>query len=101
VARRQARLLPVHYFHVVFTLPAELRDIAARNRAALFDLLLKSAAQALLTLARDPKWLGRSARLGVTAVLHTWTRDLHFHPHSAECFCMRSGSAVPEEEARY
>jgi Putative transposase/Transposase zinc-binding domain len=93
VARRQARLLPVHYFHVVFTLPAELRDIVARNRAGLFDLLLKSAAQALLALSRDPKWLGRSAVLGVTAVLHTWTRDLHFHPH-VHCIVTGGGLAT-------
>jgi hypothetical protein len=90
--RRQERLLPVHYFHVVFTLPAELRELAARNRARLFDLLLKSAAESLLALGRDPKWLGRSALLGITAVLHTWARDLHFHPH-AHCIVTGGGLA--------
>jgi hypothetical protein len=93
VARRQERLLPVHYFHVVFTLPAELRELAARHRTAIFDLLLKSAAEALLALGRDPKWLGRSALLGITAVLHTWARDLHFHPH-AHCIVTGGGLAA-------
>jgi hypothetical protein len=69
----------VHYFHVVFTLPSELRAVARRSRNALFDMLFASAAQTLLALARDPKRLG--AELGVTMVLHTWTRGLLFHPH--------------------
>jgi hypothetical protein len=93
VARRLDRLLPVHYFHVVFTLPAELRELAARNRAPIFDLLLKSAAEALLALGRDPKWLGRSALLGITTVLHTWARDLHLHPH-AHCIVTGGGLAT-------
>ncbi len=79
IARRLERVLPVHYFHVVFTLPAELRAVAERSREAVFDLLFASAAATLLTLARDPKRLG--ADLGVTMVLHTWTRALLFHPH--------------------
>jgi hypothetical protein len=76
---RLERLLPVHYFHVVFTLPSELRAVVKRSRQALFDMLFASAAQTLLALARDPKRLG--AELGITMVLHTWTRDLSFHPH--------------------
>ncbi len=79
VATRLERILPVHYFHVVFTLPAELRAVARRSRARVFDMLFASAADTLATLARDPKWLG--AELGVTMVLHTWTRALLFHPH--------------------
>jgi hypothetical protein len=79
VDSRCERLLPIHYFHVVFTLPAELRAVAKRSREALFDILFASASQTLLTLGRDPKRLG--AELGVTMVLHTWTRELHFHPH--------------------
>jgi hypothetical protein len=68
---------PTHYFHVVFTLPAELRPLVHRNRRLLFDRLFGSASQALLTLGE-----GRlGATLGLTAVLHTWTRDLSFHPH--------------------
>jgi hypothetical protein len=74
-----ARVLPVHYFHVVFTLPAELRPLAARNRRQVFDLLFAVASATLLDLGQDPKRLG--AELGVTMVLHTWARDLAFHPH--------------------
>jgi hypothetical protein len=69
----------VPYFHVVFTLPSELRTVAARHREAVFDLLFASASRTLLALAKDSKRLG--AQLGVTMVLHTWTRDLRFHPH--------------------
>ena len=79
VARRMQRLLPVGYFHVVFTLPAELRATARLNRRLVFALLLESAAAALVDLGLDPKRLG--GLLGVTAVLHTWTRELGFHPH--------------------
>jgi hypothetical protein len=77
-ARRQA-ILPVPYFHVVFTLPAELRPLALRNRKKIFDLLFETVSETLLTLGADPDRLG--ALLGFTAVLHTWTRDLTFHPH--------------------
>jgi hypothetical protein len=69
----------VHHFHVVFTLPAELRPLALRNREPIFDLLFEAASQTLLTLGADPERLG--ALLGLSAVLHTWTRDLGFHPH--------------------
>jgi len=79
VAQRMRRLLPTGYFHVVFTLPSELRTIARRNPARVFALLLESAAETLLELGRDPKRLG--GLLGVTTVLHTWARDLRFHPH--------------------
>jgi Putative transposase/Transposase zinc-binding domain len=79
VDKRLERLLPVRYFHVVFTLPSELRSVAARHRESVFDILFASASQTLLALANDPKRLG--AQLGVTMVLHTWTRDLRFHPH--------------------
>jgi hypothetical protein len=79
VEARVERVLPVHYFHVVFTLPAELRAVAKRHREEVFDILFASASQTLLTLGKDPKRLG--AELGITMVLHTWTRDLRFHPH--------------------
>jgi hypothetical protein len=96
VARRMDRILPVHYFHVVFTLPGDLRDLAARNPALVFDLLLKSAAEALLALGRDPKWFGRPAQLGITAVLHTWARDLHLHPH---VHCIVTGGGLASDES--
>jgi len=79
IEARLERILPVHYFHVVFTLPAELRAVALRSRERVFDMLFASAAETLAALARDPKRLG--AQLGVTMVLHTWTRELLFHPH--------------------
>ena len=69
LAARQADLLPVGYFHVVFTLPAEIADIAYQNKAVIYDLLFRAASETLLTIAADPKHLG--ARIGLTAVLHT------------------------------
>jgi hypothetical protein len=79
VERRIEHILPVHYFHVVFTLPSELRSLVRKNRFDLFSLLCKAASRALIDLGDDPKHLG--GRLGVTSVLHTWTRELLFHPH--------------------
>jgi hypothetical protein len=67
---READLLPVGYFHVVFTLPAEIAAIAFTNKAMVYDLLFKAAAETMLTIAADPQHLG--ARIGITAVLHTW-----------------------------
>ena len=80
LADRQAELLPVAYFHVVFTLPAPIADIAYQNKAVIYDLLLKTAAETLITIAADPKHLG--ARIGLTAVLHTWGSPLTHHPHA-------------------
>lgn len=79
LAERQADLLPVGYFHVVFTLPAEIADIAFQNKAAVYDLLFRAASQTMLTIAADPKHLG--ARIGITAVLHTWGSAMMHHPH--------------------
>jgi len=76
---RQADLLPVDYYHVVFTLPAPISDIAYQNKAVIYNLLFKTVAETLLTIAADPKRLG--ARLGITAVLHTWGSALTHHPH--------------------
>jgi len=76
---RQADLLPVEYYHVVFTLPAGIADIAYTNKAALYGLLFDAAAETLLTIAADAKHLG--ARIGVTLVLHTWGSALTHHPH--------------------
>ena len=80
LADRQAELLPVPYFHVVFTLPGPIVDIAYHNQAVIYDLLLKAAAETLITIAADPKHLG--ARIGLTAVLHTWGSALTHHPHA-------------------
>jgi len=79
LAERQAELLPVPYYHVVFTLPALIADIAYHNKAVIYDLLFKAAAETLITIAADPKHLG--ARIGLTAVLHTWGSALTHHPH--------------------
>jgi len=79
LAEREADLLPVGYFHVVFTLPAEIADIAFHNKALVYDLLFKAASETMLTIAADPQHLG--ARIGITAVLHTWGSALTHHPH--------------------
>ena len=79
LAKRQAELLPVPYFHVVFTLPAAIAEIAYQNKAVAYDLLFKAAAETLITIAADPKHLG--ARIGFTSVLHTWGSALTHHPH--------------------
>jgi hypothetical protein len=71
--------LPVPYFHVVFTLPAAIADIAYQNKAVIYDLLFKVSAETMLTIAADPKHLG--ARIGMTSVLHTWGSALTHHPH--------------------
>ena len=79
LAERKAELLPVPYFHVVFTLPAPIAAIAYQNKAVIYDLLFKAAAEATLTIAADPKHLG--ARIAITAVLHTWGSAMTHHPH--------------------
>jgi hypothetical protein len=79
LADREAELLPVPSYHVVFTLPALIADIAYQNKAVIYDILFKAAAETLITIAADPKHLG--ARIGLTAVLHTWGSALTHHPH--------------------
>ena len=79
LAEREADLLPVGYFHVVFTLPAEVADIAWKNKAVVYDLLFRAASETMMTIAADPKHLG--ARIGITAVLHTWGSAMTHHPH--------------------
>src|SRR5947208_10016573 len=79
MAARAADLLPVEYFHVVFTLPAEIAQIAYWNKKAVYDLLFRASAETLSTIAADAKRLG--ARIGMTSVLHTWGSALTHHPH--------------------
>jgi len=79
LAERQAELLPVGYFHVVFTLPAAIADIAYHNKRLVYDLLMRVSAETMLTIAADPKHLG--ARIGITSVLHTWGSAMTHHPH--------------------
>ena len=76
---RKAELLPVPYFHVVFTLPASVADIAYQNKAVIYDLLFKASAETMTTIAADPKHMG--ARIAITSVLHTWGSAMTHHPH--------------------
>lgn len=93
---RQADLLPVPYFHVVFTLPAPMAAIAFQNKALVYGLLFKAAAQTLTTIAADPKHLG--ARIGLIGVLHTWGSALTHHPH---VHCIVPGGGVSPDGQRW
>ncbi|MGA2795927.1 MAG: IS91 family transposase [Roseiarcus sp.] len=79
LAEREADLLPVPYYHMVFTLPAPIGDIAYQNKSVIYDILFKASAETLTTIAADPRRLG--ARVGITSVLHTWGSALTHHPH--------------------
>jgi putative transposase/transposase-like zinc-binding protein len=79
LADREAELLPVPYYHLVFTLPRKIADITYQNKAVLYDLLFKVSAETMLTIAADPRHLG--GRIGITSVLHTWGSALTHHPH--------------------
>ena len=92
IEARRKELLPVPYFHLVFTLPEELRDVVRRRQKTCYGLLLKSAAGALLKLAADPHYVG--GMVGVLAVLHTWTRTLVYHPH---VHCLVPGGGVSRD----
>ncbi len=93
---RRADLLPVGYFHVVFTLPAPIADIAYTNKAVIYDALFKAASETLLRIAADPKHL--AARIGVTMVLHTWGSALTHHPH---VHCIVPGGGLSLDGARW
>ena len=80
LAERENELLPVPYFHVVFSLPAQIADIAYQNKAVIYNILFKASAETMLTIAADPKHLG--ARIGILSVLHTWGSALTQNPHS-------------------
>src|ERR671935_1879739 len=79
LAEREAELLPVPYFHVVFSLPGRIADIAYQNKTVIYDLLFKASSETMLTIAADPKRLG--ARIGILSILHTWGSALNHHPH--------------------
>jgi len=79
IAARQGELLPVTYFHVVFTLPSELYGVAFQNQTMIYNLLFKASNETIRELARDGKYLG--AEIGLTAILHTWGQNLTLHPH--------------------
>jgi predicted Zn-ribbon and HTH transcriptional regulator len=96
LAERGAELLPVPYFHVVFTLPAAIADIAYQNKAVIYDALFKASSETLLTIAADPKHL--SARIGVTAVLHTWGSAMTHHPH---VHCIVPGGGLSFDRSKW
>ncbi len=79
LAAREAELLPVRYFHLVFTLPKPIADIAYQNKRAIYNLLMRASADTVIKIASDPKHLG--ARVGITSVLHTWGSAMTHHPH--------------------
>ena len=93
---RRADLLPVEYFHVVFTLPAPIADIAYTNKAVIYEALFKAASEALITIAADPKHLG--AKIGITMVLHTWGSALTHHPH---VHCIVPGGGLSPDGSRW
>jgi hypothetical protein len=93
---RQSELLPVDYYHVVFTLPEPIRALAYHNKSVLYNILFKTAAETLLTIAADPKHLG--ARLGVTMVLHTWGSAMTHHPH---VHCIVPGGGLSADGERW
>lgn len=93
---RQAELLPVGYFHVVFTLPAQIAKIGLQNKRVLYDLLFKATAETLREVAADPRYLG--AEIGFLAVLHTWGQTLSFHPH---LHCIIPGGGFDPQRQRW
>ena len=93
---READLLPVGYFHVVFTLPAEIAAVALQNKSAIYDLLFRAASETMLTIAADPRHLG--ARIGITAVLHTWGSAMTHHPH---VHMIVPGGGIAPDNARW
>jgi Putative transposase/Transposase zinc-binding domain len=92
LAAREGELLPVQYFHIVFTLPTALEAMAYQNKERMYGLLFKAASKSLLTLAANRKWLG--AEIGITAVLHTWGGNLQHHPH---LHCLIPGGGIARD----
>jgi hypothetical protein len=93
---RQAELLPIAYFHVVFTLPKQIRHLALQNKRVVYTILFRAAAETLQELAADPKHLG--AQIGVLAVLHSWGQNLMLHPH---VHCIVTGGGIAPGGARW
>ncbi len=96
LAEREAELLPVEYFHVVFTLPQQFAALAMQSGKVLYGILFRAVAATLLTIAADPKNLG--AAIGFLAVLHTWGQNLHLHPH---VHCVIPGGGLSPDHARW
>ena len=96
LAEREAELLPVPYFHVVFTLPQKIGDLALQNAREIYRILFRAASEALLSIAADPHRLG--ANIGFLAVLHTWGQNLHLHPH---LHCVVPGGGISPDGQRW
>ncbi|MDQ3257220.1 MAG: transposase zinc-binding domain-containing protein, partial [Acidobacteriota bacterium] len=96
VAKRKADLLPVDYFHVVFTIPAQLAPLALQNKRVVYDILFAAASSTLLKVAADAKHLG--AEIGFVAVLHTWGQNLLHHPH---LHCVVPGGGLSPDGKRW
>src|SRR5580704_18133403 len=96
LADRQSELLPVPYFHVVFTVPAPIAEIALHNKAVVYGILFTAAAETLRVIAADPRHLG--AEIGLVAVLHTWGQNLHHHPH---VHCVVPGGGLSADRSRW
>jgi hypothetical protein len=96
LAQRETELLPVPYFHVVFTLPTQISRLALQNPKQIYSILFRTAAATLLETAADPRWLGAS--IGFLAVLHTWGQNLHLHPH---LHCVVPGGGISLDSARW
>src|ERR1700693_2676332 len=96
LAQREAELLPVPYFHVVFTLPQQIGRLALQNQKQIYSILFQTASETLLTIAADPRHLGAS--IGFLAVLHTWGQNLHLHPH---LHCVVPGGGISLDGSRW
>jgi hypothetical protein len=96
LAEREKELLPVPYFHVVFTLPQQIASLALQNPRQIYSILFRAVSETLLTIAADPKRLG--AAIGFLAVLHTWGQNLHIHPH---IHCVVPGGGIAPDGARW
>jgi hypothetical protein len=94
--QRSAELLPVEYFHVVFTLPHEIGPLALQNQRRIYGMLFQAAAESLLTIAADPRHLG--AQIGFLSVLHTWGQNLHLHPH---VHCVVPGGGLSPDRSQW
>src|ERR1700758_3654358 len=97
--QRREEMLPVPHFHVTITVPEELRAALRRNQIDGYGALMKAAAEAIIVLARDPRWVGGT--VGVLAVLHTWTQRLIFHPHVHCLVTRRQDLPLPQIGARH
>ena len=96
LAERQGELLPVPYFHVVFTLPQKIGALALQNAREIYRILFRAASETLLTIAADPRRLG--AAIGFLAVLHTWGQNLHLHPH---LHCVVPGGGLSPDHTQW